>query len=98
MNWKVGDKAIIDYPATSVHGERVTIVSVGEVGRDHEGGDFVGAGVDIPLVTWSSGHCVFRYSQLVPIPDDDNEASWDRIEKLTGWTPKVLERIKEAAP
>lgn len=69
-SWKVGDKAIIDYPLTPVHGQHVTIVSIGEAGRDHDGSAYLGAGVDIPWREWPSGHCVFRYSQLIPIPDD----------------------------
>jgi len=44
-----------------------------------------------------------RYFLIYPkhlrrIDDDDDEVSWENIEKLTGWKPKVLERIKEAAP
>ncbi len=79
MNWKIGDRCIIDCPGSRVHGQETTIVSIDERGHCWRDGDFIGAGVDIHHETWSSGHGVFEYKNLRPIPDDNSR-------KLVKWS------------
>ena len=45
--------------------------------------------VDVPPTTWQGARFsnFIQAQWLVPVDDDDDDASWERIEKMTGWNP-----------
>ena len=70
MNWKVGDRCIIDCPHSMVHGQQTAILQTGAEGF-HFGAPFIGYEVDIRCpkgYPWE--FAIFEGCNLSPIPDD----------------------------
>lgn len=57
---------------------------------------------DTWVVDYAAGGCSYSFAReriLKPVDDDDDEASWDEIEKVCDWNPtKVIVVTVEAAP
>jgi hypothetical protein len=92
--WRVGDLAIIvrgrgQFPPHYEHflGEICTLVDYPLLKIHRETYDWV---VDIQGTRF-----VTVESCLKPIPPNDEVSNWDNIEKITGWKPKVFERVKK---
>ena len=88
MNWQVGDRAIVDCAASTMHGQTVTIAGPLAPWASLSECPFIGHEV---TPSPDSEAAAFEPHELIPIPDDD-EASWEKIEALTGW------KIKELVP
>ena len=92
MTHRIGDRVRVDCLGSSAHGEETTVLSGITRGTAWSSGDYLGHEVDIPLdqPNIGVGNCIFEPHELIPIDDD---ASWDEIERSTGWKPSVLETI-----
>ena len=97
MNWKVGDRAVCITPGSRMEGVEVIIVrglhqyyplGVPLLPKNRE----TGYSVDPGFPPMASGGWAAQPQNLIPIDDD---ASWDEIERSTGWKPSVLETISE---
>jgi hypothetical protein len=97
MNWKPGDRAILVDTGTDQDGEIVTVLEIGVSAIDLNTGKVWrnGVRIDIPpnpdTLRRRPGqkYAVVQPHQLKPL-DDDDSATWDRVEELTGWHPQKV--------
>lgn len=92
MNWQIGDLAIAQncLKAVELNGQECEIL--GYLTDHSEGAKYVVVVDGFPS-KHPDGAWAFKEKHLKPFPDDNETTSWEAVEKITGWQPKIPETV-----
>ena len=76
MNWKPGDRAIVNYPSGFVHGMVVTVTSDLMLISCPINGTYMGHEIDVPQPGHPGQSLAFEPHELRPIDDGNELGSW----------------------
>ena len=89
MNWKPGDRAIINCPTSNAHGKETVVLTACCVRGFANEGPYVGHEVSAKH-SCTGLNLIFEPHELKPIDDDydgHQVTTWDELEDI--WTPGV---------
>ena len=89
---QIGDRVRVHLPG-SRHDGKETVVTSGLISANDFGMKYMGHQTDIPNKYPDYEYCVFEPHELIPI----DKATWESVEEMTGWRPRVLGRARTRA-